>query len=113
MDTTYRNTWLPEEFNDFFDYVGLPKGRTTSPAINVKETIGKYIVELAAPGMKKENFTVHVNDEETLSSRWRTIVMHQRRKCRYTICAATSPTPISSRRSFFPTMSIVTRLLQA
>ncbi len=66
MDTTYRNTWLPEEFNDFFDYVGLPKGRTTSPAINVKETIGKYIVELAAPGMKKENFTVHVNDEGNL-----------------------------------------------
>lgn len=66
MDTTYRNTWLPEEFNDFFDYVGLSKGRTTSPAINVKETRGKYIVEMAAPGMKKENFTVHINDEGNL-----------------------------------------------
>lgn len=66
MDTAYRNSWLPEEFNDLFNYVGLPKGRTTAPAINVKESEGAYIVELAAPGMKKENFTVHIDEDGNL-----------------------------------------------
>lgn len=66
MTTTYNRLWLPEEFNDLFAYSGLAKGRTTSPAINVKETVDSYIVEMAAPGMKKENFKVHVDEDANL-----------------------------------------------
>ena len=55
-----RNSWLPTVFNDFFDT------DSTAPAINVKETDKAYIVELAAPGMKKENFDVNINHEGNL-----------------------------------------------
>ncbi len=38
MTPVYRNAWLPEVFNDFFDRVNMPKANATAPAINVKET---------------------------------------------------------------------------
>jgi len=58
--------WLPSVFNDFFDTEYMPKANCTAPAINVKENDNAYIVELAAPGMKKEDFNVHLNDEGNL-----------------------------------------------
>lgn len=61
-----RNSWLPTVFNDFFDTEFMPKANATAPAINVKETEKAYIVELAAPGMKKENFDVNINNEGNL-----------------------------------------------
>ena len=65
MMPVYRNSWLPEVFNDLF--VNSPKTNATAPAINVKETQDSYIVELAAPGMRKEDFMVHINDEGDLT----------------------------------------------
>ena len=58
--------WLPSVFNDLFDTDFMPRVNATAPAINVKETDKAYIVELAAPGMKKEDFNVHINDEGNL-----------------------------------------------
>ena len=58
--------WLPSVFNDLFDTDFMPKANCTAPAINVKENEKAYIVELAAPGMKKEDFNVHINDEGNL-----------------------------------------------
>ena len=58
--------WLPSVFNDLFDTDFMPKANATAPAINVKETDKAYIVELAAPGMTKEDFNVHINDEGNL-----------------------------------------------
>lgn len=66
MTATINRLWLPEEFNDLFAYSGLAKGRATTPAINVKETDDRYVVEMAAPGMKKENFKVHVDEDSNL-----------------------------------------------
>ncbi len=60
------NNWIPAVFNDFFDTDYMPRANCTAPAINVKETDKAYVVELAAPGMKKEDFNVHVNDEGNL-----------------------------------------------
>ena len=67
MRTMSRNYWLPELFNDLMS-VGLnvPKTSTTAPAINVKESDNKYVVEVAAPGLKKEDFFVNINDEGNL-----------------------------------------------
>ena len=65
MMPVYRNSWLPEVFNDLF--VNAPKTNATAPAINVKETEDSYIVELAAPGMRKEDFMVHINDDGDLT----------------------------------------------
>ena len=60
------NNWIPAVFNDFFDTEYMPRANCTAPAINVKETDKAYVVELAAPGMKKEDFNGHVNDEGNL-----------------------------------------------
>ncbi len=60
------NNWIPAVFNDLFNTEYMPKASATAPAINVKETDKAYIVELAAPGMKKEDFNVHINDEGNL-----------------------------------------------
>ena len=53
-------------FGDLFDTDFVPKSNYTAPAINVKESDKAYTVELAAPGMKKEDFNVHINDEGNL-----------------------------------------------
>ena len=60
------SAWLPTVFNDIFDSNFIPKANCTAPAINVKETDKGYTVELAAPGLKKEDFNVHINDEGNL-----------------------------------------------
>ena len=60
------SAWLPTVFNDIFDNTFVPKANCTAPAINVKENDKTYTVELAAPGMKKEDFNVHINDEGNL-----------------------------------------------
>ncbi len=64
--TFARNSWLPTVFNDLFDADYMPKANATAPAINVKETDKSYIVELAAPGMRKEDFDVNINHEGNL-----------------------------------------------
>ena len=48
----YRNSWLPEVFNDFFYNSNMPKANATAPAINVLESADEYTVELAAPGLR-------------------------------------------------------------
>jgi HSP20 family protein len=53
-------------FGDLFDTDFVPKSNYTAPAINVKESDKAYTVELAAPGMKKEDFNVHINDDGNL-----------------------------------------------
>ena len=60
------NSWIPAVFNDLFDTDYMLKCNATAPAINVKESDKAYTVELAAPGMKKEDFNVHINDEGNL-----------------------------------------------
>lgn len=61
-----RNQWLPTVFNDFFSNDFMPKASATAPAINVIESDKDYTVELAAPGLKKEDFKVNINDEGNL-----------------------------------------------
>lgn len=61
------NDWMPSVFNDFFDTGFMPRINATAPAINVIETEKDYKVELAAPGMRKDDFQVHINNEGNLS----------------------------------------------
>lgn len=58
--------WLPEIFGDFFDNTWMPKTNATAPAINVSESKEGYVVELAAPGMSKEDFNIQINNEGDL-----------------------------------------------
>ena len=67
MYLTRRNqNWLPEVFNTLFDTDMFPKMNTTSPAINVIEKDTEYDVELAAPGMTRDDFKVTLDEEENL-----------------------------------------------
>lgn len=67
MYLTRRNQgWLPSVFNDFFDTEFLPKASCTAPAINVIEKQSEYDVELAAPGMTKDDFKVTLDEDENL-----------------------------------------------
>ena len=58
--------WLPSIFNDFFDNEWLEKRNTTSPAVNIIENEDEFRIEVAAPGMTKEDFHVDVNPDNEL-----------------------------------------------
>ena len=60
------NLWMPEEFNDFFDTDFMPRVSATAPAINVKESEKDYTVELAAPGLTKDDFNVNIDNDGNL-----------------------------------------------
>ena len=60
------NSWLPDIFNDFFDNSWMERPTYTAPAINVIENEKEYDVELAAPGLDKEDFKIHVDEENNL-----------------------------------------------
>ncbi len=59
-------SWLPSIFNDFFDNEWMERANATAPAINVIENDKEYRVELAAPGMTKEDFDVHIDEDNNL-----------------------------------------------
>ncbi len=58
--------WLPSIFNDFFDNEWMARANATAPAINVIENEKDYKVELAAPGMTKNDFKVSVDESNNL-----------------------------------------------
>ena len=62
----YEQNWLPEIFNDFFANDWMTRTSATAPAINVIENDKDYKVEVAAPGMTKEDFKLTVTDDNCL-----------------------------------------------
>ena len=58
--------WLPSIFYDFFDNEWMARANATAPAINVIENEKDYKVELAAPGMTKNDFKVSVDESNNL-----------------------------------------------
>lgn len=64
-----RNNWLPEVFNDFLSNNDMNRTRATAPAINVLESEHSYTVELAAPGLTKDDFDVNINADGDLTVR--------------------------------------------
>lgn len=63
---TYNQNWLPSMFNDFFDNDWMEKSNATAPAINVLENEHSYDLELAAPGMTKDDFKVSLDENGDL-----------------------------------------------
>ena len=59
--------WVPSIFNDFFDNDWMVRTNATAPAINVLENENSYEIEVAAPGMKKEDFKVHIDENGNLA----------------------------------------------
>lgn len=50
-------------FDDFFDTNWMPKMNSTAPAVNVKEDVEKYTMEIAVPGLKKEFCRINVTNQ--------------------------------------------------
>ena len=71
-----RQQWLPSIFNDFFNSDILVRNSATAPAINVFETAKEYKVEVAAAGMCKDDFRIHIDSENDL-----TITMEKNCNC--------------------------------
>lgn len=57
---------LTDFFNDFFENKALEKVTGTAPAMNVMENDKEYKLEVAAPGMCKDDFKVHLNKDGNL-----------------------------------------------
>lgn len=57
---------LTDFFNDIFDNRTLEKVGVTTPAINVKENEKGYKIEVAVPGMCKDDFKIHLNKDGNL-----------------------------------------------
>jgi len=58
--------WMSDIFNDFFDNRWMERSNATAPAINVIEHEHDYTLELAAPGMTKDDFHVTLDEEGDL-----------------------------------------------
>ena len=69
MNTLARVNSMPTLFDTFFNptYATRPyitrytKPAVATPAVNVKDTETAYFIDVAAPGVKKENFSLSVN----------------------------------------------------
>lgn len=66
MRKTYGQNWLPSIFNDFFDTDWMVRANATAPSINVIESDKSYTVEVAAPGMTKDDFNIHLGEDNEL-----------------------------------------------
>lgn len=63
LDDFFGRNWLDSSLADWRTF------GSTLPAVNVQETNDNYLIEVAAPGMKKDDFKVELeNDVLTISS---------------------------------------------
>ena len=53
-------SFLDDFFNNSFDFLGHD-GATQSPRVNIKENKDGFHLELAAPGLKKEDFKINID----------------------------------------------------
>lgn len=61
------NGWLPAIFNELIETENWPHLNTShTPAINVAESENDYRIELAAPGMNKEDFNIRLDADNDL-----------------------------------------------
>ena len=61
-----RNSWLPSVFDDFFNTEFVPHVNRTAPAVNILVHDQEYVVELAVPGLNKNDFKVNIDNDGNL-----------------------------------------------
>jgi HSP20 family protein len=57
---------MPSIFNDFFGNEWVERQSTSSPAVNIMESEKAYKIEIAAPGLTKNDFRIDVHDDNRL-----------------------------------------------
>ena len=74
MNLVKRTEKFPSVFDDFFnaDWFGgvsnINKIGFNTPAVNIRENEDGYVVELAAPGLSKEDFNVELDNDVLIIS---------------------------------------------
>ena len=63
-----KNAFFPSVWNELFENIVLTpqtgiKNGLTSPAVNVKETDDNYTLEVAAPGLSKNDFNIKLDED--------------------------------------------------
>jgi HSP20 family protein len=56
------NDWLPSIINDFFGNEWMESSNKSLPAINIQQHENGFTVEVAAPGMTKEDCNVRLDE---------------------------------------------------
>ena len=62
--------WVPSFFEDVFndDFWGASLSKQfATPAVNIKETDKDYNIQIAAPGMTKDDFKININEYNELA----------------------------------------------
>lgn len=59
--------WLPGILDDFFGNEWVDKTSSTAPAVNVIETDKEYKVEIAVPGLTRDDFKIDINEDNELT----------------------------------------------
>jgi len=79
------SNWLDDIFNRDFPSVFTSNFETTHtlPKVNIKETADAYVVEMAAPGLKKSDFKLDL-DHQVLSISTHKEEIHQEKEDNYT-----------------------------
>lgn len=75
MIPSKKQNWLPAIFNDFLGNEWVAKANSSSPAINIIENNSEYRIEIAAPGICKDNFKIHITEDNHL------VVSMQKKNC--------------------------------
>lgn len=60
------NNWLPSVFNDFFGNEWMEQSNKSVPAINIQQNDNGFTVEVAAPGMTREDCKVRLDESNNL-----------------------------------------------
>ncbi len=60
------NNWLPSVFNDFFGNEWMQNNNRSVPAVNIQQNDNGFLVEVAAPGMTREDCNVRIDEENNL-----------------------------------------------
>lgn len=66
LPVMYSTKWFPRMFNELFDDA-VCNTNNVRPSVNVAEDEKGYSLEIATPGLKKEDLTVSINDEGNLN----------------------------------------------
>ena len=62
----FNDNWFENTLDNMFNANNKMYAKAITPATNVKEYTDKYVMEIAAAGMKKEHCKVSINDEGNL-----------------------------------------------
>lgn len=60
------DNWMSNLFNDFVEDRYMPRMNATAPAVNIKDNKERYEMEIAAPGLKKEDWIISLDEDGNL-----------------------------------------------